>query len=191
MISKLLAVIAIFVVVLAGRENPFLPFCADTAAASAQLPSAAPLPSQTLLLPQDARILKRLDATYQRFDGTTGTMSKIIDQEVDWRTPIVISQNNRQKTSVSQTGHPQTETAAGVTIQTNVGYAEALRLADPDRFVIDIKTSAVPKVRWQRGGAVLRVVQGRHAGFIRTVFYLQAGSKPSLHRSNGGYRVDF
>lgn len=84
-----------------SRENPF--FSSEESStmpiASNTVTHKPPLTSMTYSFPDQARVLKEATFTFQNVDGTLETRKLQIDQSIDWRHPLILSQYENQKTA--------------------------------------------------------------------------------------------
>lgn len=139
---------------LLSRENPFFSLSEGT-----QLPISSekndhkpPLTTMTYNFPNNSRLLKDVSFTLQNIDGSFETRKLEIDQSIDWRAPLVISQasahrsngTNEEKPSATKNGFIQFISSGNrISIITHEPMIRHFTLSDPDSIVIDFKHSGV------------------------------------------------
>ncbi len=94
MVRSLFFVFFVFTSLIA-RENPFFPSVGEKeiSLTSNQEMQLAPLKRATLTLPSTARAIEGVSIHYRKLDGSRETKSIDLDNSVDWRLPIFISQS--------------------------------------------------------------------------------------------------
>lgn len=152
--NKTLLFSSLLVTVLLSRENPFFSLSENTALpiSSEKNEHKAPLTTMTYNFPNNSRLLKDVSFTLQNVDGSFETRKLEIDQSIDWRAPLVLSQApirssntaNEEKTSSSNNGFIQfTGSGNRVSIITQEPMIRHFTLSDPDSVVIDFKHTGV------------------------------------------------
>lgn len=61
-----------------------------------------PFNSADIMLPSSARLIKKVDVTYQNIDGSIETKSVSLSGRVDWRVPLVLSHITATKKDVGK-----------------------------------------------------------------------------------------
>ncbi len=92
---KILLLFALLILSLNARENPFFPYQnqKDLVLTNNQTEQFTPLKQTSILLPNSARVLKKVTVEIQNLDGSISKRELILNQSIDWHLPIFISQN--------------------------------------------------------------------------------------------------
>lgn len=133
-----------------ARENPFFP-----ALENKNLPitnnrteNKPPLTSMTYNFPDQSRILKEVTFTFQNLDGSLETRKLEIDQSIDWRSPLILSQVTAPKTSSIDTKtspHLKQDFIQlindrnRISLLTKDQMLRTFTLTDPETLVVDFK----------------------------------------------------
>jgi hypothetical protein len=178
-----------------GRENPFRPLVTTTQESQPDVPAISfhSLTGHEIIFPNDAKILRKVAAQYQKYDGTTGVITKEINEELDWRKPLILSQSSNKKFHVDDSKNSLTTDTA--TIDTEFVIKESFTIDDeaPRRFVVDFlrEKGKKPVIGWTQSSKLSRVVIGKHSSKIRVVFYISPSAKPNIKQTAHGYSVSF
>lgn len=141
---SLIAAFAVF-----ARENPF--FSTDE---SSSIPISSntvvhkpPLTSMTYSFPDQARVLKEATFTFQNVDGSFETRKLQIDQSIDWRQPLILSQYSNQTTQSTTVSNRSSHANYGfiqflhtgnkMSIVTKDPILRSFSLGDPSSIIID------------------------------------------------------
>ena len=91
---KILLFISLFFSLYA-RENPFFPYQnqKDLILTNNNTEKFTPLQQASILLPNSARVLKKVIIEIQNLDGSISKRELVLNQGIDWHLPIFISQN--------------------------------------------------------------------------------------------------
>lgn len=147
---KTLLISTLLIVSAFARENPFF-----SSSENQTLPVSnnrsehkPPLTSMTYSFPDNSRILKEVAFTFQNVDGSLETRKLEIDQSIDWRAPLILSQAGGQKassTSTVKSSHTEygfiqlISSDNRMSLLTKDPMIHYFTLADPDSIVIDFK----------------------------------------------------
>ena len=133
-----------------ARENPFF----STEEGSAMSVSSntvmhkPPLTSMTYSFPDQARVLKEATFTFQNVDGTFETRKLQIDQSIDWRHPLILSQYASQKMGQTNSSHADNgfiqflHSGNRISLITKDPVLRSFTLAEPNSIVIDFVHSS-------------------------------------------------
>lgn len=152
--NKTLLLSSLLVTLLFSRENPFFSLSENSPLpiSSEKNEHKPPLTTMTYNFPNNSRLLKDVSFTLQNVDGSFETRKLEIDQSIDWRAPLILSQapvrssntTNEEKTSSSNNGFIQfTGSGNRVSIITQEPMIRHFTLSDPDSVVIDFKHTGV------------------------------------------------
>ncbi|MCL4431239.1 MAG: AMIN domain-containing protein [Epsilonproteobacteria bacterium] len=136
------------------RENPF--FSTEESSAmpvsSNTVVHKPPLTSMTYSFPDQARVLKEATFTFQNIDGTFETRKLQIDQSIDWRHPLVLSQYGNQKapsnTQINKSSHADSgliqfiHSGNRITLVSKDPILRSFSLGDPSSIIIDFVHSS-------------------------------------------------
>lgn len=75
-----------------AREDPFVPLIVPKDSVRPYYGETSVFDKQEITLPSNARLIKKIDITYQNIDGSIETKSVAVSGRVDWRMPLVVSQ---------------------------------------------------------------------------------------------------
>ncbi|MDP3300539.1 MAG: AMIN domain-containing protein [Sulfuricurvum sp.] len=146
--NKSLCVTLILACATFARENPF--FSTDE---SSSIPISSnavvhkpPLSSMTYSFPDQARVLKEATFTFQNVDGSFETRKLQIDQSIDWRHPLVLSQYANQttpSTAANRSSHADNgfiqfvHAGNKISLLTKDPILRSFSLGDPSSIIID------------------------------------------------------
>lgn len=137
-----------------GRENPFfsteetsiMPISSNTVI------HKPPLTSMTYSFPDQARVLKEATFTFQNVDGSFETRKIQIDQSIDWRHPLVLSQYENQKSApgvqINKSSHADNgiiqfvHSGNQISLITKDPILRSFSLGDPSSIIIDFVHSS-------------------------------------------------
>lgn len=185
----------LFLSPLIGRENPFFP-TSDTLAVTSNLPDSKPLlTSARYTLPDTARLLKEVTITFQHADGTIDTRTIEIDKSVDWHKPLIVMQGDSVASTSS--GHLKTYSSADfgfirfdtkgkwMTVKTAAPVIRHFALSEPNRIVIDFKSSKIFSKRDTKLNAppFLSVSVANHGTFGRASITLDGRYRYTLKQT--------
>lgn len=101
---KLLFTLTFLSVLLFSRDNPFFPIDGedDLSLASNVVEHFDALNTQEIVLPDSARVLKKVTLRYQNLDGSLEDKELILNSSLDWHLPVKILQNDLVNTQVEK-----------------------------------------------------------------------------------------
>jgi len=147
---KILLISTVLIVSTFARENPFFSTSENKnlPTSNNQTEHKPPLTSMTYSFPDHSRILKEVTFTFQNVDGSLETQKLEIDQSIDWRAPLILSQAGGRKT-VSATTATSSQTSYNFVQLVSSGKQMSLlakdpmirhfTLTDPDSVVVDFR----------------------------------------------------
>lgn len=87
-----------------AREDPFTPIIEPKDSIRPYYGETRVFKDASIDLPSNARLIKKIEVTFQNIDGSIETKSINVSGKVDWRIPLIISQvNNKNKASIKST----------------------------------------------------------------------------------------
>ena len=186
--NKVLLVSAMLSYSLLARENPFFSITesATLPISANKVPHQPPLTSMTYNFPDQARVLKEATFTFQNVDGSLETRKLQIDQSIDWRNPLVLSQYGAEKKAVVATSTVgQSATADNSFIQfqpsgnrisliTKDPVLRSFSLSDPSSMIVDFTHTALftPYEKALNASPFSKVKVTNHGKFARAIITL-------------------
>lgn len=186
-----------------SRENPFF-----SAEESSSLPVSSntvehkpPLSSMTYNFPDQARVLKEATFTFQNVDGSLETRKVQIDQSIDWRHPLVLSQYGNQKTVSNTPIHKSSHADNGfiqfvhsgnrISLLTKDPLLRSFSLRDPSSIIIDFVHTASfnPYEKSLSASPYAKVKVTYHGKFARAAITLDGRYTCSVIKTDQGASV--
>lgn len=99
--KKLIFCIILFSNLLFSREDPFVPLIVPKDSVRPYYGETSVFDREEITLPSNARLIKKIEITYQNIDGSIETKSVPVSGRIDWRMPLVVSQILGQSTKDS------------------------------------------------------------------------------------------
>ena len=136
-----------------ARENPFFSTAENKnfPITNNRAEHKPPLTSMTYTAPDQSRILKEVSFTFQNLDGSFETRKLAIDQSIDWRAPLVLSQSGAYKAPttdkpISSPPSPQQQdfiqiinSGSNISLLTKDSMLRNFPLTEPESLIIDFK----------------------------------------------------
>jgi len=152
--TKTLLLSSLLVSIIFSRENPFFSTSENqTHSTTSQIDlHKPPLTTMTYNFPNHSRVLKELTFTFQNLDGSTETRKLEIDQSIDWRIPLIVSQQgqpaNKSTPTVTSTrdelGFIRFSSSKNqLSIMTKDPMIRNFSLSDPSAIIVDFKHDGV------------------------------------------------
>lgn len=186
-----------------SRENPFF-----STAESSTMPISSntvvhkpPLTSMTYNFPDQARVLKEATFTFQNIDGSFETRKLQIDQSIDWRHPLVLSQYGSQKTAPNAPMNKASHADNGfiqfvhsdnrISLLTKDPLLRSFSLRDPSAIIIDFVHTASFSTYEKNLSAspYAKVKVTYHGKFARAVITLDGRYTCSVAKTDQGASV--
>ncbi|HEX5711177.1 MAG TPA: AMIN domain-containing protein [Sulfuricurvum sp.] len=201
--NKTLLLSSLLVSILFSRENPFFSTSeSQTHATTSQKDTnKPPLTSMSYDFPNHSRVLKEVTFTFQNLDGSMETRTLEIDQSIDWRAPLILSQgsNTRPQRSISAVSSPSSElgfiqfSAAKnhLSIVTKDPMIRNFSLSDPSSIVVDFKHNT-PFKSYQKellSTPFTHVKVTNHGKFARTTITLDGQHMCKVSKTAQGASV--
>lgn len=187
LMNKILLLSAMLSCSLLARDNPFFSIneSASMPMSSNKVPLQPPLTSMTYNFPDQARVLKEATFTFQNVDGSLETRKLQIDQSIDWRHPLVLSQYGVEKKEEAKSNIGQTSNANNGFIQfqasgnrisliTKDPVLRSFSLSDPSSIIVDFThtTLFTPYEKALNASPFLKVKVTNHGKFARAIITL-------------------
>lgn len=184
--KKILLLSSLLVTSLFSRENPFFSLSEGaTLPVSSEINDHKPaLTSMTYNFPNNSRLLKDVSFTLQNVDGSFETRKLEIDQSIDWRSPLILSQSGSRTSSGSTEG--KTSSSSTISFMQFSGSGNRMSifvkepmlrhftLSDPDSIVVDFKHNGVFELYQKELSSLpyTKVKVTNHGSFARVILTL-------------------
>jgi len=186
-------ILTLLITSVSARENPFFSTAENKnfPITNSKIEHKPPLTSMTYNVPDQSRILKEITFTFQNLDGSLETKKLEIDQSIDWRSPLILSQSGASKLPSEESkisSHLQHDfiqvinSGNRINLLTNDPMLRTFTLTDPRSLVVDFKhtknfepfekglnASPYKKVRIDYHGTFARVTLMLDGHYICTV----------------------
>ena len=173
-----LFIFSILVSLLVSRDDPFVPNIEPDSVKRPYYGIDYSFNNATITLPSSARLVKKVDITYQNIDGSIETKSVSLSGRVDWRMPLILSHGSaRKKDSNKQNvikGNGYTINDNSIHIFYNGSLRRHFPMVNPDRIVLDFD---INMAFYKKNTINLNtkyfsnIKYGLHDNFIRVVLY--------------------
>ena len=201
--NKALYISALLVVSAFARENPFF-----STQESSTMPISSnatihkpPLTSITYSFPDQARVLKEATFTFQNVDGSLETRKVQIDQTIDWRHPLILSQHASQKTTPTTPINNASNADNGfiqfvhsqnrISLVTKDPLLRSFSLRDPSSIIIDFvhPTTFTTYEKNLSTSPYAKVKVTYHGKFARALITLDGKYTCSVRKTDQGASV--
>lgn len=201
--TKTLLLSSLLASLLFSRENPFFSTAKNkTNSTTSQENFQKPqLTTMTYNFPNHSRVLKEVTFTFQNLDGTTETRKLEIDQSIDWRAPLILSQARSEsvKPSIPVTTASSCDlefmhfsgSRNHLTITTKDPMIRNFSLSDPSSIVIDFKHNSIFEAYQKELSSVpfTRVIVTNHRKFARATITLDGQHTCKVSKVTSGISV--
>lgn len=175
-----------------GRDDPFTPLIVPKKSIAPYYGEQNVFNKANIELPSTARLIKKVEVTYQNIDGSIETKSLELSGRVDWRMPLILSQVLTSTTNSKQ--------GSGYSINGNkifIAYSGKLKrdfiLKDPFRIVLDFD---INMKNFKNKPIILQspyfksIRYGLHSNFIRIVLTLNGEYIYKVSDSSEGIEIE-
>ena len=100
---KILMLMLIFFGISAGRDDPFTPLIVPKDSIRPYYGESSVFESAKIDFPSTARLIKKVEVTFQNLDGSIETKSVALSGRIDWQVPLLVTQilNKNQRYALS------------------------------------------------------------------------------------------
>lgn len=202
--NKALLLSSLLVSILFSRENPFFSTTENqnhTTTSQDEL-HKPPLTTMTYNFPNHSRVLKYLTFTIQNLDGSTETRKLEIDQSIDWRIPLILSQQQgKAATKTTSEIAPSSSGELGfirfsttknhLSIVTKNPMIRNFTLSDPSSIVVDFKHDGIFKMSQKKlySSPFTHVKVTDHGKFARATITLDGSHTCNVTKAAQGAMV--
>jgi hypothetical protein len=185
-----------------GRDNPFFPTDPnkEQIQSTNRVQKLQPFTTQKILLPNSARAVKGITIRYQNLDGSISNEELILNSEIDWHEPFVITHKLKRESAVKaksitktiKTKHVRFEiTKNNMVVKTSDKLLENFLLTHPHRVVMDFKrnTSFRPITYKINKAPFSKIRMGNHDGYYRVVIELDGQYRYKLETREKEYTI--
>ncbi len=148
-----------------------------------------------VLLPNDARILKKVIFVYQSVNGSIKQKEVIINKNIDFHKPIYISHSpkkfNLQELYFLNLFKMYIKNRK-IFIQTKDKLIRSFFLIRPFRIVLDFKKNAdfLTIKKYLKNSFIKKVIVGNHSGYYRVVIYFDAKYMYKIKKTDEGIKIE-
>jgi len=185
-----------------GRDNPFFPSDPnkEQIQTTNRVQKLQPFTTQKILLPNSARAVKAIVVRYQNLDGSIRDEEILLNAEIDWHEPFVISHRLTKpedkkvtiKTKSIKTKYIRFDiNRSKMSVKTSDKLLENFLLTNPHRVVMDFKrnTSFKPKTYTLKKAPFSKIRMGNHDGYYRVVIELDGQYRYKLETREKEYTI--
>ncbi len=200
--KKILLLSSLLLTSLFSRENPFFSLSEGTTLpVSSEINDHKPaLTSMTYNFPNNSRLLKDVSFTLQNVDGSFETRKLEIDQSIDWRSPLILSQSNSRTNSSATEGKPASSTISfmqfsgsgnRMSIVVKEPMLRHFTLSNPDSIVVDFKHNGVFELYQKELSSLpyTKVKVTNHGSFARVILTLDGPHICNVAKTEQGASV--
>lgn len=180
--------------VLYGRENPFDPLVVPKDSIRPYYGETSVFDKAKITLPSSARLIKKIEITYQNIDGSIESQSIDVSGRVDWRMPITISQIFKEE-NTSKITKEEVVTIEGKKLSLKY-EGKLLRdfiMKEPDRIVLDFDKN----LKYYKTNKIIldkphfkSIKYGLHDDFLRIVIELDGSYVYHITQMQNGITLD-
>jgi len=148
-----------------------------------------------VLLPNEARILKKVIFVYQSVNGSIKQKEVIINKNIDFHKPIYISHSpkkfNLQELYFLNLFKMYIKNRK-IFIQTKDILLRSFFLIRPFRIVLDFKKDAdfLTIKKYLKNSFIKKVIVGNHSGYYRVVIYFDAKYMYKIKKTDEGIKIE-
>ncbi|MDD2828746.1 MAG: AMIN domain-containing protein [Sulfuricurvum sp.] len=200
---KSIFLVSIVIVSAFSRENPFFATSENpnSSVTSEKTFNKPPLQSMTYNFPDQARILQEVTFKFKNLDGSIETRRLEVDQSIDWRSPIVLSQSNNKKIETPITTKESTNQEKSfvqivpsgnqVSILINEPMIRHFTLSDPNSVAIDFKHNEVFQgfEKLINSAPFTKAKITNHGKFARVILILDGRHECKVNKTAQGAQV--
>ena len=148
-----------------------------------------------VLLPDDARVLKKIIFVYQNLNGEIKQKEVIINKNIDFHKPIYISHSSnkfRIKELYFLNLFKMYIKNRKIFIQTKDKLIRSFFLVRPFRIVLDFKknTDFLTIKKYLKNCFIKKVIVGNHKGYYRVVIYFDAKYMYKIKKTDEGIKIE-
>ncbi|RAX54657.1 hypothetical protein CCY99_02520 [Helicobacter sp. 16-1353] len=199
--KRIIFCIMLFVSLLFSRDDPFVPLVVPKDSIRPYYGETSVFDKEEISLPSNARLIKKIEITYQNIDGSIETKSVAVSGKIDWRMPLVVSQILDKPISTNTTLDSKDSSMANVyKIDNNnifIAYeGKLLRdfiMKNPDRIVLDfdINMKYYKKNKIDINNPYFTSIKyGLHDDFLRIVVELDGSYIYDIKQTQNGVNIN-
>lgn len=192
--KKSILFFGLIVSILQCRDNPFDPIVVPKDSVRPYYGETSVFDKAEITLPSSARLIKKIEVTYQNIDGSIEKKNIDVSGRIDWRMPLTISQilNEENTNKITKT--------QDITIENNklsLKYeGKLLRdfiMKEPNRIVLDFSKN----LKYYKANKVIlnkpyfkSLKYGLHDDFLRIVIELDGSYIYNIKQMQNGITID-
>lgn len=193
--------IFLFINLLFAREDPFVSIIVPEDSIRPYYGETNVFTKEEITLPSNARLIKKIEITYQNLDGSIETKSVPVSGRIDWRTPLVVSQALKKTQNDSKKMALDMDESNNIyKVKDNnlfIAYqGKLLRdfiMKNPDRIVLDldINLQYYNQNKININKLYFRSLKyGLHNGFLRIVVELDGSYIYHISQTKNGLNIN-
>jgi len=182
-----------------ARENPFFATSESSSMpiSSNKTQHQPPLTSMTYNFPDQARVLKEATFTFQNVDGSLETRKIGIDQSIDWRNPLVLTQYTTANASAARSSKADsgfiqfTHSGNQISLLTKDPIMRSFTLGEPNRLIIDFVHATIfdPYEKNLEASPYSKVKVTYHKNFARVTLSLDGRYTCTVSKTHQGANI--
>ncbi|RDU57576.1 AMIN domain-containing protein [Helicobacter sp. MIT 99-5507] len=192
--KKSILFFGLIVSILQCRDNPFDPIVVPKDSVRPYYGETSVFDKAEITLPSSARLIKKIEVTYQNIDGSIEKKNIDVSGRIDWRMPLTISQilNEENTNKITKT--------QDITIENNklsLKYeGKLLRdfiMKEPNRIVLDFSKN----LKYYKTNKIIlnkpyfkSLKYGLHDDFLRIVIELDGSYIYNIKQMQNGITID-
>lgn len=192
--KKSILFFGLIVSILQCRDNPFDPIVVPKDSVRPYYGETSVFDKAEITLPSSARLIKKIEVTYQNIDGSIEKKNIDVSGRIDWRMPLTISQilNEENTNKITKT--------QDITIENNklsLKYeGKLLRdfiMKEPNRIVLDFSKN----LKYYKTNKIMlnkpyfkSLKYGLHDDFLRIVIELDGSYIYNIKQMQNGITID-
>ena len=150
---KILMLMLIFFGISAGRDDPFTPLIVPKDSIRPYYGESSVFESAKIDFPSTARLIKKVEVTFQNLDGSIETKSVALSGRIDWQVPLLVTQilNKNQRYALSNIENktpppaPKNTMVKDINIPLDKNEIDAIKKAESNAESNAKKADSAPK----------------------------------------------
>jgi hypothetical protein len=208
-VIQLILITSLITSLCSARENPFFTTSANPSntVSSQKNNHKPPLTSMTYNFPSNARVLKEASFTFQNLDGSIETRKIEIDHSIDWRLPMILSQQTNKHSEIASQPIPTNNSSLttahkidfihfipsknNLLVQTKNTMVRSFTLSDPSSVIIDFRHNGLfdPMLAKVNTAPFVNVKVAKHKDLARVTLLLDGNHECKALKETNGVNV--
>ncbi len=195
-LNKIVLWIGLIIAIAFSRDNPFDPLIVPKDSIRPYYGETKVFDEAEIKLPSSARLIKKIEVTYQNIDGSIETQSIDVSGKIDWKMPIKISQilEKEEINKITQKDDISTE-SNNIYIKYDGELLKDFIIKDHDgsRIVLDFEKN----MKYYKTNKIIldkpyfkSIRYGLHSNFIRIVVELDGSYVYNIKKLQNGVAIN-